>query len=274
MDGGAEPRQRGEMLGHAVAHVTLEAVARMRQRRAAPSAGRASPWRRSRRPRSRRRWRRRCTTASQSQPTVDAVAAVDEDEPRTRPAAPRPRAPAPTARRAGYCRGRCARAARRRPRPRRWRRSWHRAFRASAGSSFLESSRPRGTRLGSRMTAAATTGPASGPRPASSQPATGQTPRFEAARSRRKVGRMILLAERQARGAGIAAAVAASRLMARWCAREPASQSRRSDRDSGGGKSGKPAQSGNSSAHRGDNQSPAHARSPRHARPDRRNSRE
>ena len=40
------------------------------------------------------------------------------------------------------------------------------------------------------MTAAATTGPASGPRPASSQPATGQTPRFIAARSRRKVGRM------------------------------------------------------------------------------------
>src|SRR5271166_2070873 len=44
-------------------------------------------------------------------------------------------------------------------------------------------------RLGSRMTAAATTGPASGPRPASSQPATGNTPRFIAARSRRKLGR-------------------------------------------------------------------------------------
>ena len=40
------------------------------------------------------------------------------------------------------------------------------------------------------MTAAATTGPASGPLPASSQPATGQTPRLIAARSRRKVGRM------------------------------------------------------------------------------------
>ena len=38
-------------------------------------------------------------------------------------------------------------------------------------------------RLGSRMTAAATTGPASGPRPASSQPATGQTPRLIAARA-------------------------------------------------------------------------------------------
>src|SRR5262245_48860873 len=39
------------------------------------------------------------------------------------------------------------------------------------------------------MTAAATTGPASGPRPASSTPATGKTPRFIAARSRRKLGR-------------------------------------------------------------------------------------
>src|ERR1700758_2073973 len=44
-------------------------------------------------------------------------------------------------------------------------------------------------RLGSRITAAATTGPASGPRPASSTPATGKTPRFIAARSRRKLGR-------------------------------------------------------------------------------------
>src|SRR5262249_55949901 len=48
---------------------------------------------------------------------------------------------------------------------------------------------PRGMRSGSRITAAATTGPASGPRPASSQPATGKTPRFIAARSRRKLGR-------------------------------------------------------------------------------------
>src|SRR5712672_547717 len=44
-------------------------------------------------------------------------------------------------------------------------------------------------RFGSRMTAAATTGPASGPLPASSQPATGKTPRLKAARSRRKLGR-------------------------------------------------------------------------------------
>ena len=41
------------------------------------------------------------------------------------------------------------------------------------------------------MTAAATTGPASGPRPASSQPATGHTPRLSAERSRRNVGRAI-----------------------------------------------------------------------------------
>src|SRR4051812_2256017 len=41
------------------------------------------------------------------------------------------------------------------------------------------------------MTAAATTGPASGPLPASSQPATGNSPCFIAYRSRLKVGRTI-----------------------------------------------------------------------------------
>src|SRR5205814_4492456 len=41
---------------------------------------------------------------------------------------------------------------------------------------------------GSSTPAAAATGPASGPRPASSQPATGQTPRLISARSRRKLG--------------------------------------------------------------------------------------
>src|SRR6266536_4088263 len=44
-------------------------------------------------------------------------------------------------------------------------------------------------RAGSRITAAATTGPASGPLPASSQPATGTMPRLMARRSRRNVGR-------------------------------------------------------------------------------------
>ena len=57
-----------------------------------------------------------------------------------------------------------------------------------SGVSRLESSMPFGIRLGSSTTAAATTGPASGPRPASSQPATGQTPRLISARSRRKLG--------------------------------------------------------------------------------------
>src|SRR3954468_22522617 len=47
---------------------------------------------------------------------------------------------------------------------------------------------PFGIRFGSSTTAADTTGPASGPRPASSQPATGQTPRLISARSRRKLG--------------------------------------------------------------------------------------
>ena len=55
----------------------------------------------------------------------------------------------------------------------------------------FESSRPRMGRARSRMTAAATTGPASGPRPASSQPATGKMPLLRARRSRRKVGRRI-----------------------------------------------------------------------------------
>ena len=54
--------------------------------------------------------------------------------------------------------------------------------------SRLESSMPLGIRFGSSTTAAATTGPASGPRPASSQPATGQIPRLISARSRRKPG--------------------------------------------------------------------------------------
>src|SRR5947209_6782289 len=60
-----------------------------------------------------------------------------------------------------------------------------------SGLSFLESFSPRGMRFGSRMTAAATTGPASGPLPASSQPATGNSPFFIAYRSRLKVGRTI-----------------------------------------------------------------------------------
>src|SRR5215468_77709 len=54
---------------------------------------------------------------------------------------------------------------------------------------------------GSRMTAAATTGPASGPRPASSQPAIGQTPRLSAARSRRNVGRVMISSGSGKRGA-------------------------------------------------------------------------
>ena len=45
--------------------------------------------------------------------------------------------------------------------------------------SPLESARPSGTRRESRMTAAAVTGPASGPRPASSTPATLERPRLQ-----------------------------------------------------------------------------------------------
>lgn len=54
--------------------------------------------------------------------------------------------------------------------------------------SFLESFIPLGISCPSKMTAAATTGPASGPRPASSMPATRRAPRFKARRSNSSVG--------------------------------------------------------------------------------------
>ena len=57
-----------------------------------------------------------------------------------------------------------------------------------AALSCLESCRPGGILSGSSTTAAATTGPASGPRPASSVPATGQMPRLRAASSMEKSG--------------------------------------------------------------------------------------
>ncbi len=180
-----------EMLRHAVAHVALEAVARMRERRAASSAGRASPWRRSRPPRSRAPARRR-----RSPPRSRSRSRCGRGRRRTRawaaPAAPAPRAPAPTATRAGYCRGRCGRSSRRRPRPRRWRRFSRRASRAPRASSFLESLRPRGMRSGSRITAAATTGP--GQRTAAGLVAARHRPDAASSaprRSRRNVGRRI-----------------------------------------------------------------------------------
>ncbi len=101
------------------------------------------------------------------------------------------------------------------------------SFSRVCGSSFLESSSPRGTRLGSSTTAAATTGPASGPLPASSQPAIGHKPRLIAARSRRKVGRMSSSpsGSRTTRTARAAPARAeGGRVMARWCARRRVSQ--------------------------------------------------
>src|SRR5258705_13294262 len=62
-------------------------------------------------------------------------------------------------------------------------------------------------RLGSGMPAGATTGAASGPLPASSQPATGNTPRFIAARSREKVGRILSGSPSGRRGARLMAAI-------------------------------------------------------------------
>ena len=60
---------------------------------------------------------------------------------------------------------------------------------ALRGVELLGIVEPARDALGSRITAAATTGPASGPLPASSQPATGKMPLLSARRSRRKVGR-------------------------------------------------------------------------------------
>ena len=104
------------------------------------------------------------------------------------------------------------------------------SFSRVSGSSFFESSSPRGTHLGSSTTAAATTGPASGPLPASSQPATGHTPRLIAARSRRKVGRMSASPSGRRMGRTFSARAettraAVERLMARWCAPRRPSQS-------------------------------------------------
>ena len=65
----------------------------------------------------------------------------------------------------------------------------------SAGVRTFESARPRMRRRGSRITAAATTGPASGPRPASSTPAT-------RARSRSLQCRCIAHLQRRGRGQG------------------------------------------------------------------------
>ena len=195
--------QRLEMLGHAIAHMALEAVAGMRgadllhqpvARDLGDDRGRGD----------RRHERVAADHGLAIARHIDAVAAVDEDELRAdRKRRDRARQ-RPEARPAGYCRGRCAPASRRRPRPRRSRRCVDKVFRARPRSSFLESLRPRGMRSGSRMTAAATTGPASGPRPASSQPATGQTPRFIAARSRRKLGRRISSAKGRRAGAAFA----------------------------------------------------------------------
>ena len=103
------------------------------------------------------------------------------------------------------------------------------SFSRVCGSSFLESSSPRGTRLGSSTTAAATTGPASGPLPASSQPAIGHTPRFIAARSRRKVGRTSASPSGSRTTLMVAARAETARadvgrLMARWCAPRRPSQ--------------------------------------------------
>src|SRR5690606_23770973 len=61
------------------------------------------------------------------------------------------------------------------------------ASRAALSIRF-ESSNPSGMLSGSRITAAATTGPASGPRPASSVPATGHSPSRRAEFSREKSG--------------------------------------------------------------------------------------
>src|SRR5437879_3808416 len=77
-------------------------------------------------------------------------------------------------------------------------------------------------RFGSRMTAAATTGPASGPRPASSQPAMGQMPLASARRSRLNVGRTTVSASGRRSGLRSTLAFAALAGRAGLIGRDPA----------------------------------------------------
>ena len=194
--------KRREMLRHAIAHMALEAVARMRgadlrhqavARHLGDDRGRGD----------RRDQRVAADHRLAIAGHVDAIAAVDEDEMRAdrkrgdrarqRPERGLQDIVAVDARGRAEGDGDLAR----------WRRLCRRALRALRASSFLELLRPRGMRLGSRITAAATTGPASGPRPASSQPATGQTPRFMARAFAAEARAEISLAKRQARRCGL-----------------------------------------------------------------------
>ena len=157
--------------------------------RGGTSAGRATPWRRSRRRRSRPRCASPPITASQPQADVELVAAVDEHMLR------------PVRQRMHGLRQRPERGAQDvvalDPRDRgdghghlRGRADLLEQLLARARASASWNRRDLlGMRFGSRMTAAATTGPASGPRPASSQPATRRMPFFRIARSRRNDGR-------------------------------------------------------------------------------------
>ena len=184
----ARARRAPAMLGHAVAHVALEAVAGMRETepRHQPVARDLGDdgGRRDRQDQRVARDHRRAFAAA-----IDLLVAVDEDELRPdRQRLDRARQ-APTARRAGYCRGRCARSSRRPPPLPPWRRSSRRAFRAlrrraswnrsgRAGCAWDRAPRPPPPRDRQAV-----------PCPASSQPATGQMPLLSARRSRRKLGR-------------------------------------------------------------------------------------
>jgi len=190
MDGRPEPVQRVEVLRHAIAHVALEAVARVREAHPhhQPVAGDLGDDRGSRDRRHQRiagDHRLAVTTA------VDTVAAVDEDELGPDRQRPHRASERPQRCHAGYCRGSI-------------RSVEPNATATSAVAQIFAYSlfallviellgiveaardvvRIEDDGCGHHRTR-------SGPRPASSQPATGHTPFASARRSRRNVGRRI-----------------------------------------------------------------------------------
>ena len=203
MDGRPEAGERREMLGHAVAHVPLEAVAGMRQAEPhhQPVAGDLGD---DRGRRHRRTSASPETTASQSQPqsifgcrrrrracgatgsALTARASAQSEARRILSRSMRSTVPKATAT--------CARGA-----------DFLVELFARGGVELLGIVEAARDALGSRITAAATTGPASGPLPASSQPATGNMPFVERAPLAPEGRAQDRLVERQALGGGFAA---------------------------------------------------------------------
>ena len=170
---GAVRAQRGQVLGRRIALVAGEAVLRVQRRAAHGTAGRGAPWPGSTPPRSPSPWRRPRRSASAGTRSTRQPVAVDQHLRRQQAqaldrAAHRQHRGLQDVQRVDLLDAGLADAAAQRlgadlvVQP---------LARAPAVST-LESARPAIGRSSSRITAAATTGPASGPRPASSTPAT------------------------------------------------------------------------------------------------------